>query len=454
MSNQPTILQLPFLSKLIALLCWLCLFFNRSQAQYNVQFTIKNQPTSHLNDTIYLAGNFNKWDPASKASQFVMEGGKYVLQIKRVSCRECGGCDSEITNYLESLAPLSLQENYDNSGLIVGNKNDAVAGILVCLDSLEAVVEEAIQLNCNLIIAHHPIIFSGLKKLNGNNCIERTIIKAIKNNIAIYAIHTNLDNIRDGVNSMIAEKLGLQNCKVLSPKRGFLKKLITFAPNENAGDIRTAIFNAGAGEIGNYANCSFNLEGTGTFRGNELSKPYVGLKGELHLEPETRIEVIFPSFLEQNVLSALIKSHPYEEVAYDIYSLDNFHQNIGGGLIGTLKAPVEEAEFLRIVKNTMRCGGIKHTRLLQKPITKVAVCGGSGSFLLADAIGAGADIFISADFKYHQFFDADNRILIADIGHYESEQYTIDMLCALLTKKFPTFAVHFSKINTNPVNYL
>ncbi len=361
---------------------------------------------------------------------------------------------SEITNFLETFAPLSLQENYDNSGLIVGNKNDTVSGILVCLDSLEAIVEEAIQINCNLIIAHHPIIFSGIKKLNGNNYIERTIIKAIKNNIAIYAIHTNLDNIRDGVNAMIAEKLGLENCKVLSPKKGFLKKLVTFAPNENAGDIRTAIFNAGAGEIGNYSNCSFNQEGTGTFRGNELSNPYVGRKGELHLEPETRIEVIFPSFLEQKVLSALFKSHPYEEVAYDIYSLDNFHQNIGAGLMGTLKQPISEGDFLQFVKTTMHCGALRHTALLQKPISKVAVCGGSGSFLLADAIAAGADIFISADFKYHQFFDADNKILIADIGHYESEQYTIDMLCALLTKKFPTFAVHFSKINTNPVNYL
>ncbi len=361
---------------------------------------------------------------------------------------------SEITNYLESLAPLSLQENYDNSGLIIGNKNDSVTGILVCLDSLEAVVEEAIQLKCNLIIAHHPIIFTGLKKLNGNNYIERTIIKAIKNNIAIYAIHTNLDNIRDGVNSMIAEKLGLQNCKVLTPKRGFLKKLVTFAPVENAGDVRTAIFNTGAGEIGNYDNCSFNLEGTGTFRGNELSTPYVGRKGELHLEQETRIEVIFPSFLEQKVLSALFKGHPYEEVAYDIYSLDNFHQNIGAGMIGTLKQPISEGDFLQLVKTTMQCGTLRHTALLQKPISKVVVCGGAGSFLLSDAIAAGADIFISADFKYHQFFDADNKILIADIGHYESEQYTIDMLCAVLTKKFPTFAVHFSKINTNPVNYL
>lgn len=361
---------------------------------------------------------------------------------------------SEITNYLESLAPLSLQENYDNAGLIVGNKEDTVSGILVCLDSLETVIDEAVQLNCNLIIAHHPIIFSGLKKLNGNNYIERTIIKAIKNNIAIYAIHTNLDNIRDGVNSMIAQKLGLEKCRVLSPKKGFLKKLVTFAPHETAGDIRTAIFNAGAGGIGNYDNCSFNLEGTGTFRGNELSEPYVGIKGELHLEPETRIEVIFPSFLEKKVLSALLKSHPYEEVAYDIYSLDNFHQNIGAGLIGRLAQPVEEGEFLQFVKDTMRCGALRHTALLKKRITKVAVCGGSGSFLLGDAIAAGADIFISADFKYHQFFDADGRILVADIGHYESEQYTIDMLGALLMKKFPTFAVHFSKINTNPVNYL
>ncbi len=361
---------------------------------------------------------------------------------------------SDVTSYLESLAPLSLQENYDNAGLITGNSETRVTGVLVCLDSIESVVDEAIALKCNLIIAHHPIIFSGLKKINGNNYIERTIIKAIKNDIAIYAIHTNLDNISEGVNAIFAKKLGLTECKILSPKRGYLKKLVTYVPTEHADLLRKVLFEAGAGEIGNYDHCSFNLEGTGTFRGNADTNPFVGMPEVDHSEAETRIEVIFASYLERKILSALLKNHPYEEVAYDIYVLDNKHQNIGSGMIGILENQQNETDFLRFVKEVMRCGAVKHTALLGKPIKKVAICGGSGSFLLGDAVSAGADIFISSDFKYHQFFDADQKIVIADIGHYESEQFTIELLSAVLTKKFVTFAVHFSKIITNPVNYL
>jgi dinuclear metal center YbgI/SA1388 family protein len=360
----------------------------------------------------------------------------------------------DVTSYLETIAPLSLQESYDNAGLITGNKNDAVKGVLVCLDAIEAVVDEAIASNCNLIIAHHPIIFSGLKKLTGSNYIEKTIIKAIKHDIAIYAIHTNLDNIKSGVNAKIAEKLGLQHTRVLAPKAGLLKKLVTFAPQANAGDIRFALFEAGAGHIGHYDHCSFSLEGTGTFRGDATTNPYVGVKGEDHFEQEVRIEVIFPAYLQSKLLAALIHAHPYEEVAYDLYSLDNKFQEVGAGLVGTLSEPQNELDFLQFVKQTMGCKSIRYTGLLNQPISKVAVCGGSGSFLINDAIRAGADIFITADFKYHQFFDANNRIVIADIGHYESEQYTIDLISDILMKKFATFAVHLSKINTNPINYL
>ncbi|MFI5172743.1 MAG: Nif3-like dinuclear metal center hexameric protein [Chitinophagales bacterium] len=361
---------------------------------------------------------------------------------------------SEVANYLEAIAPLSLQEHYDNAGLITGSHDQEVTGILVCLDSIEAVIDEAISLECNLIIAHHPIVFSGVKKITGANYVERTIIKAIRNNIAIYAIHTNLDNVFDGVNRTISEKLGLVDCRILSPKSGFLKKLVTFAPHGDAGDVRTSLFNAGAGSIGNYDHCSFNMEGTGTFRGNEASNPHTGTKGIEHLEPETRIEVIFPSNLERQVIDALIKAHPYEEVAYDIYSLDNKFLRAGAGMVGNLKAPVNPIEFLLFIKQAMNCQVIRHTALPDKKIKTVAVCGGSGSFLLNDAIRAGADIFITADFKYHQFFDADGKIIVADIGHYESEHHTIRLLSDLLMKKFPTFAVHFSKINTNPINYI
>lgn len=360
----------------------------------------------------------------------------------------------EVIQHLETIAPLSLQESYDNAGLITGNRASKATGALICLDSTEAVIDEAINLGCNLVIAHHPIVFSGLKQLTGANYIERVIIKAIKNDIAIYAIHTNLDNVKAGVNAIIAEKLGLTDTRVLAPKAGILKKLVTFAPEANAGDVRYALFNAGAGHIGHYDHCSFNASGTGTFRGDATTNPYVGVKGEDHFEPEVRIEVIFPAYLQGKILAALIKNHPYEEVAYDLYSLDNKNQDVGAGLIGHLLEPMDELEFLAKVKETMGCGAVRYTALKQKKVQKVAVCGGSGSFLLRNAIAAGADMLVTADFKYHQFFDADGKIVIADIGHYESEQFTIDLISGILMKKFATFAVHLSKINTNPINYL
>lgn len=361
---------------------------------------------------------------------------------------------ADIISYLETLAPPSLQENYDNAGLLTGDPETEITGALVCLDSIEEIIDEAISLNCNLIIAHHPIIFSGLKKINGKNYIERTIIKAIKNDIAIYAIHTNLDNVRMGVNEMIARKLELLDCKILAPKKGLLKKLVTFIPTNHAEKLRQALFEAGAGHIGHYDHCSFSLEGTGSFRGDDASTPYVGEKGEEHHEPETRIEVIYPAVSERQILFALRQNHPYEEIAYDIYLLENKHPEIGAGLIGRLKHPTDEFLFLRFVKSAMQTPSIRHTAFKGKNVERVAICGGSGSFLLQDAIAAGADVFITADFKYHQFFDADNRIVVADIGHYESEQFTIELITGLLQKKFPNFALHFTKINTNPINYL
>ena len=360
----------------------------------------------------------------------------------------------DISRFIESIAPLAFQESYDNAGLIVGNMEDEVSGILITLDITEDIMDEAIRKNLNLIISHHPIIFSGLKKLTGKNYIERCVAKAIKNNIAIYAAHTNLDSVFGGVNSKIAEKLQLQNCRMLVPMQGFLKKLVTFVPVAEAEKVRSALFEAGAGHIGHYDSCSFNLAGTGSFKGNEETNPYVGEKNKLHFEEEIRIETIFPRHIQQNVIQALLKAHPYEEVAYDIYPVDNDFQLGGTGMIGELAEPIEEIKFLQFIKKTFHCQAIKHTSLLGKPIQKVAVCGGAGSNFLNKAMAQGADIFISADFKYHQFFDAEKKIIIADIGHYESEQFTKDVFYELLTKKFPKFAVHLSEISTNPVNYL
>jgi len=359
----------------------------------------------------------------------------------------------DVITSLETMAPLPLQEGYDNAGLITGDENIDCSGILISLDATAAVIDEAIKKGCNLIVSHHPIVFSGLKKITGRNYVEKAVISAIKNNIALYAIHTNLDNIVDGVNGRIAEMLELKNISVLTPKGNQLKKLYSFVPGASADKVRQAIFDAGGGHIGNYKECSFNAEGFGTFKGGTNTDPYVGKPGELHRENEIKIEVIFPAWLEGRVLKNLLEAHPYEEVAYDIVALENRFSSIGSGIIGELKEPANEKIFLKILKERFNLQVIKHTQLLNKPITKVAVCGGAGSFLISSALAAGADCFITSDIKYHEFFDANDKMIIADIGHYESEQFTINLLQEFLEQKFPTFAVLKTEVNTNPVRY-
>lgn len=359
-----------------------------------------------------------------------------------------------VTDVLETWAPKSLQESYDNCGLLTGNANTSVTGILVTLDCTEEVVDEAIATKSNLIVAHHPIIFKGLKKLTGANYIERTIIKAVQNNIAIYAIHTNLDNVISGVNRKICEKIGLENVRILVPKTDSLSKLVTFVPKEKTSDVLAALHEAGAGQIGNYKNCSFKVEGTGTFMPNEVANPAIGKAGDQEYVREDRVEVIFPKHLERQMIASLRKAHPYEEVAYYLSALTNENQEVGSGMVGELPEALEPKEFLKRLKKRMDLALIRHTRLLNSPVKKIAVCGGSGSFLLPQAIRAGAQVYISADFKYHEFFDAENRITIADIGHYESEVYTKELLQEVLRKKFPTFAINFSRTVTNPISYL
>jgi dinuclear metal center YbgI/SA1388 family protein len=317
-----------------------------------------------------------------------------------------------------------------------------------------AVVEEAKSKCCNLIVAHHPILFKGIKSLTGSSYMEQVLIYAIKNDLAIFAVHTNLDNVILGVNGKIAEKLGLKDIRILSPKAKMLRRLITFAPTDEAEKVRSAVFAAGAGHIGKYSECSFNSEGVGTFKAGKGTDPYVGRIGEQHKEKETKIEIVYPFYLESQVVEALVDHHPYEEVAYDIFTMDNIHFGIGAGIIGELEEPREEKEFLQFVKDTFSAGVVRHTQLLDKPVKKVAVCGGAGSFLLKNALKEGADVYISADFKYHEFFDAEGRILIADIGHYESEQFTIDLIYDLLKEKTHNFAVLKTGVNTNPVHYL
>lgn len=359
-----------------------------------------------------------------------------------------------IIDHLESFASPYLQESYDNATLIVGDKNWEITSALISLDCTEEIVDEAIQLGANLIISHHPIVFKGLKSLTAKSYVERTIIKAIKNDVAIYAMHTNLDNVKGGVNYKIAEKLDLQNCKILSPKSGFLKKLVFFVPLKDSQKVQEALFKASAGSIGNYDECSFSVEGIGSFRANELANPTLGEKNKRHFEKENRVEVIFNAADESKVLNALFESHPYEEVAYDIYQLQNKNQDIGSGIIGELKTEMDALDCLKEIKKRMKTAVIRYTKPHKKRVKKVAICGGSGSFLLSKAIANEADMFITADFKYHEFFDADNKIIIADIGHYESEQFTKELFMEILQKKIPNFATHLSSISTNPINYL
>ena len=360
----------------------------------------------------------------------------------------------EITNALEEIAPISYQESYDNSGLLIGDKKQEIKSALLCLDSTEAVIDEAIEKKCDLVIAHHPIIFSGLKRFNGNNEIERVVIKAIKNNIALYAMHTNLDNVSAGVNAKICQKLGIINTSILQVKTSIYKKLFTFCPIKQADLVRNALFEAGAGHIGDYSECSFNTLGFGTFKALENTQPFVGNVGERHTEKEEKIECVFPAHQQSKIVNALTNAHPYEEVAYDIVSLDNAANDVGSGMIGELATEMETKVFLEKIKENFSAAGIRYTKVLKEKVKRIAVCGGSGSFLLRDAIAQKADMFITADFKYHQFFEAENSIVIADIGHYESEQFTTELFYDILTKKFPTFAVHFSELNTNPINYL
>jgi len=359
----------------------------------------------------------------------------------------------EITSFLESVAPASLQESYDNAGLLTGNNSWNCTGIITTLDTTEAVVQEAVEKKCNLIVSHHPIIFGGLKKITGKNFVEQTIIAAIKNDIAIYAIHTNLDNVLHGVNAIIAHKLGLVNLKILQPKNDTLKKLYTFVPVEFAENVRSAIFNAGGGHISNYSECSFNTAGQGTFKPGEGTNPFTGKRGIRHTEDEIKMEMIFPAWQERAILVAMHDAHPYEEVAYDIVALDNQNQLVGSGLLGELPEPLRETALLELLKQKFCLSVIRHTPLRGKQVKKIALCGGAGSFLIGAAVAAGADIYITGDVKYHEFFDANNQIVIADIGHYESEQFTIDLLFDLLSQKFPTFAIQKTGVKTNPVHY-
>jgi dinuclear metal center YbgI/SA1388 family protein len=358
-----------------------------------------------------------------------------------------------IINVLETMAPPALQESYDNAGLLIGSASEDCTGVLVTLDVTTAVIDEARTKGTNLIVAHHPLIFGGLKRISPHDHVGAAVISAIRNGIAIYAIHTNLDNVLDGVNGMMAAQLGLTHLRILAPKAGTLRKLYTFVPHAQLDPVRDALFAAGAGHIGNYEEVGYSVEGTGFFKAREGANPFVGTLGERHYEKETRIEVIYPAHLEGQVVAALLEAHPYEEVAYDLVELKNQGAGIGSGAIGEWEAAKTETEALALLKEQFGLKAIRHTPLTGKPVKRVALCGGAGSFLISNALRAGADLYITSDVKYHEFFGAEGRMLLADIGHYESEQFTTDLLFGRLREKFPNFAVLKSAVETNPVKY-
>lgn len=360
----------------------------------------------------------------------------------------------EILQTIENLAPIPLQEDFDNSGLQVGDVSREATAALLSLDVTESVVDEAVSLGCNLIISHHPLAFKPFKSLTGRTYVERCMIKAIKHDIVVYAAHTNLDNAWQGVNFKLAEMLGLQQLRMLSPQKDALLKLVTFVPESHAEYVRNALFNAGAGNIGNYDSCSFNLHGEGTFRANESATPFVGDVGKLHFEKEARIETVLPKFRQADVLRALLSVHPYEEPAYDFYPLKNDWAQAGSGVVGVLPEPVPEQEFLYLLKDVFNLPTIRHTKLQNREIHDVALCGGSGAFLIPEAITYGADAFITGEARYNDFYDVDSRLLLAVVGHYESEICTKEIFFDIISKKFPTFAVHKSAFDSNPVKYL
>ncbi|MDR1403298.1 MAG: Nif3-like dinuclear metal center hexameric protein [Tannerellaceae bacterium] len=360
----------------------------------------------------------------------------------------------DIIREIETYAPLSLQEGFDNAGVQVGNVNQPATGALLCLDVTEAVIDEAIQMDCNLIISHHPLAFKPFKSLTGRNYVERCVMKACKHDIVIYAAHTNLDNVWGGVNFRMAELMGLQNIRILSPQKHALLKMVTFVPETFAEAVRNVLFSAGAGHTGSYDSCSFNLKGAGTFRASENSKPFAGEIGKLHVEREERIETIIPAYRKHSVARALLAVHPYEEPVFDFYPLDNVWNKAGSGIAGELPESEDEYSFLLRMKDIFNVACIKHSAFTGKPVREVAVCGGGGAFLIPEAIAFGADVFITGEAKYNDFYDVEDAILLAVIGHYESEACTKDIFYAVLSKKFPTFALHFSNVNLNPVKYL
>ncbi|SEH57871.1 dinuclear metal center protein, YbgI/SA1388 family [Epilithonimonas hominis] len=359
----------------------------------------------------------------------------------------------EFINEFEQIIPVRQAEDFDNVGLLCGNPEREISGVLIAHDALEFIIDEAIEKNFNLILCFHPIIFSGLKSITGKNYVERAVLKALENKIAIYAIHTAFDNDYFGVNYKICEVLGLKNQQVLMPKKNQLKKLEVYVPTDSAEKLRNALFVAGAGNIGFYDECSFTIQGDGTFRPLEGSNPVTGTHNERENANEVLINVIFEDYKTNQILFAMKENHPYEEVAYQLITLENDNQYTGLGRCGNLEQEMDELDFLTFIKQKFNIDIIRHSSLNNKKIRTIGVLGGSGASGIKAAMSAKCDAYITGDVKYHDFFFAEGKMLICDIGHFESEQFVVQQLFEILSEKFTTFAIAKTTQKTNPVNY-
>ncbi len=355
---------------------------------------------------------------------------------------------------LDNWAPFSYQEDYDNSGLLIGSKDAEVTGVLVSLDLTPQIVEEAVSLGANTIISHHPILFRGLKRItDADDIVQQCVVDCIKKDINVISLHTNLDNVHNGVNAKIAEILEVKNNRILAPKSHTMSKLSYFVPKKNHEAVKQALYHAGAGTQGNYAECSFSTEGTGTFTPLEGSNPYLGKLGQPTSTPELKVEMVFESQLQSQLVSTLQEVHPYETVAYDVLPLYNTNPQVGSGMIGELETPLPFADFMERIKERFHMPYLRHTAVVQDPIQKIAFCGGAGSFLIPVAKAHGADVYLTGDMKYHDFFTSDNKITLVDMGHYEMEQYTSQLIVDYMSQKNLTFAVHLTQNHTNPIKY-
>lgn len=364
----------------------------------------------------------------------------------------------ELIKYLEDWAPPGAAWEKDNVGLLVGSGDEKIENIFLSLELTGEVLEQALKKNCNFIFTHHPLIFNPVKNLDVNkNPNSKLIYKLIKNDINLFSAHTNLDFTKDGVSFTLAKKLKLNKITFLKNEESNQFKVVVFLPETNLDEVASAMFNQGAGIIGEYNNCSFRTNGIGTFKGSANSNPFIGKKENFEKANEVRLEVLVDSWKLNKVINAMLKSHPYEEPAYDIYPLRNKNVNYGAGAIGELDNEMNVNEFLKHVEKSLLLSNFRFVNGNKRRIKKVAVCGGSGSELLNDAISKNADVFITADIKYHTFHDAKNKILLIDAGHYETEVVILkiveEKIKKLIKEKKENIKVYKYSSSTNPVKF-